>query len=91
MSASTQGNPEWLLRLEQAQFQLRGENYSYWLVTKGREYGVPEAVIENELLRLGVTKVDTVPLNTEEQVKKEEAPQVEEAPRKRGRPRKTEV
>lgn len=89
MSASTQGNPEWLLRLEQAQFQLRGENYAYWLVTKGREYGVPEEVIDNELLRLGVKKVEIVPLNTEEQEKREEQ-QVADAPRKRGRPRKTE-
>lgn len=52
MSASTQGTPEWLLRLEAAQVQLKPDNYLYWLKTKAVEYGVPDDVIKSQMERI---------------------------------------
>lgn len=54
MSAATQGTPAWLVRLEQAQVQLRDEGLIHWLKNIAPEHGVPQDVIEAQLLRLGV-------------------------------------
>ena len=45
-SASTQGTPPWLLRLEQAREQLKDDNYITWLLTKGKEHGIPDDIID---------------------------------------------
>lgn len=52
-SASTQGTPSWLLRLEQIQDQLKPEDQIKWLRTKGKEHGIPDEVIAAQLDRLG--------------------------------------
>jgi len=52
-SASTQGTPPWLLRLEQAREQLKDDNYINWLLTKGKEHGIPDDIIDAQLKRLG--------------------------------------
>lgn len=52
-SASTQGTPPWLLRLEQAREQLKDDNYITWLLTKGKEHGIPDDIIDAQLMRLG--------------------------------------
>jgi len=52
-SASTQGTPPWLLRLEQAREQLKDDNYITWLLTKGKEHGIPDDIIDAQLMRSG--------------------------------------
>lgn len=73
MSASTQGTPHWLMRLEQAKDQLKTENYITWLLTKAEEHGIPDEVIKAQLQHCGYVEVS-----------KEEAETL--APRKAGRP-----
>lgn len=83
MSASTQGTPSWLLRLEQIQSQLTAENYITWLLTKAKEHDIPDEVIKAQLERNGYVATE------EEAVTKEELqPPQEEVKRKAGRPRK---
>ncbi len=83
MSASTEGTPAWMLRLEQAQFQLKRENYITWLLTKGEYYGIPDYVIKSQLEANGfVAERDVV------QEAEELQPPQEEVKRKAGRPRK---
>ena len=53
MSASTQGTPHWLMRLEQAKDQLKTENYITWLLTKADEHGIPDEVIKAQLASVG--------------------------------------
>lgn len=64
MSASTQGTPAWLVRLEQAQMQLQGDGLIHWLKNIAPEHGVPQEIIEAQLGRLGVAtqqqKAETV-------------------------------
>lgn len=83
MSASTQGTPSWLLRIEQIQSQLTTENYITWLLTKAKEHDIPDEVIKAQLERNGYVA-------TEEKVetKEELQPPQEEVKRKAGRPRK---
>jgi len=83
MSASTQGTPSWLLRLEQIQSQLTTENYITWLLTKAKEHDIPDEVIEAQLERNGY-----VPTEEEAVTKEELQPPQEEVKRKAGRPRK---
>lgn len=84
MSASTEGTPEWMLRLEQIESQLTTENYITWLLTKAKEHDIPDEVIKAQLERNGY-----VAMEEEEAVTKEELqPQQEEVKRKAGRPRK---
>lgn len=84
MSASTEGTPEWLIRIEQVSQQLKPENYATWLLTKAKEHGIPDEVINAQLLRLGhePLQFEDVP----EEVLQAEF--VEEPKRKAGRPRK---
>lgn len=83
MSASTQGTPSWLLRIEQIQSQLTTENYITWLLTKAKEHDIPDEVIKAQLERNGYVATE------EEAVTKEELqPPQEEVKRKAGRPRK---
>ena len=82
MSASTQGTPSWLLRIEQIQSQLTTENYITWLLTKAKDHDIPDEVIEAQLERNGYVA-------TEEEAVAEELQQPqEEVKRKAGRPRK---
>ena len=69
-SASTQGTPPWLLRLEQAREQLKDDNYINWLLTKGKEHGIPDDIIDAQLKRLGheVTPKEVKPKPLVEQV-----------------------
>ncbi len=94
MSASTQGTPDWLLRLEQAQMQLKPENYATWLLTKAKEHGIPDEVINAQLLRLGYEPLqfEDVPEEVLQAEFKEHAAldsvYTAEPKRKAGRPRK---
>jgi N-acetyl-anhydromuramyl-L-alanine amidase AmpD len=78
MSASTEGTPEWLMRLEQAQAQLKPENYINWLLEHAPKHGIPANVIESQLERNGYT------IEKQETVDKDEQVAVEDKP-KRGR------
>ena len=82
MSASTEGTPEWLLRIEQVSQQLKPENYVAWLLTKAKDHGIPDEVIEAQLERNGYVATE------EEDVAEELQPPQEEVKRKAGRPRK---
>ena len=82
MSASTQGTPSWLLRIEQIQSQLTTENYITWLLTKAKDHDIPNEVIEAQLERNGYVAKE------EEAVAEELQPPQEEVKRKAGRPRK---
>lgn len=83
MSASTQGTPSWLLRIEQIQSQLTTENYITWLLTKAKDHDIPDEVIEAQLERNGYVATEE-----EEAVAEELQPPQEEVKRKAGRPRK---
>lgn len=82
MSASTEGTPSWLLRIEQIQSQLTTENYITWLLTKAKDHDIPDEVIEAQLERNGYVATE------EEAVAEELQPPQEEVKRKAGRPRK---
>ena len=81
MSSSTEGTPEWMLRLEQAQFQLQSANFVTWLLTKGEYYGIPDYVIKSQLEAHGFVAERDV-------IQEELQPPQEEVKRKAGRPRK---
>ena len=80
-SASTQGTPPWLLRLEQAREQLKDDNYIGWLLTKAKEHGIPDDVINEQLKRLGY-EVYTEQAEPEPVAKEVEKPKVERVPYK---------
>lgn len=82
MSASTQGTPSWLLRLEQAKDQLKLDNYITWLLTRASDYDIPDEVIQVQLEASGYSAM------VEDAVTEELQPPQEEAKRKAGRPRK---
>ena len=88
-SASTQGTPPWLLRLEQAREQLKDDNYITWLLTKGKEHGIPDDIIDAQLMRSGY-EVIPKEVKPEPLVKEVVEPKVErvQLKPKAGRPRK---
>ena len=56
MSASTEGTPAWIMLLESAQSRLSKDGYTEWLLTSAQGLGVPQAVAEEQLRRLGYVK-----------------------------------
>jgi len=90
MSASTEGNPQWLLRLEAAQVQLKPESYVYWLQNKAAAYGVPQDVIDAQLARVTSAPVTQTVEDAAKEVIPEEVTQEEEQPVKRKRKKVSE-
>jgi hypothetical protein len=70
---ATEGNPWWLLRLEQAQAQLQGENYVRWLKEQAPELGIPAEVIAAQLHRVGAEEAQEQRLQTIEAKVQQEA------------------
>lgn len=86
MSSSTQGTPAWLMRMEQAQAQLKRENYITWLLTRGKEHDIPDEVIQAQLERNGYVSDTDVSSDIVDTTISEI---VEVKPTKMGRPAKT--
>jgi hypothetical protein len=88
MSASTQGTPFWLMRLEQIKDQLTTENYIWWLLTKAEEHDIPAEVIKAQLERSGYELPQEVAEEPQAPVAVAETPVAVAEPRKAGRPAK---
>lgn len=83
MTASTEGTPSWLLRLEQAQMQLKPDNYVQWLLTKAPEHGIPQEVITAQLERMGIQSVAVDTPSAEQATEEEVATEVKKRGRKK--------
>ena len=94
MSASTQGTPAWLMRMEQANAQLKRENYITWLLTRGKEHDIPDEVIAAQLERNGYVVTSDANISNDTNIGAVTidiavSEDVEVKPTKMGRPAKT--